>query len=81
MPLLKLEDPDETLWRDAITLSERLGLARRQSKTKDVGATRARFFVTWCPKLLDPANWSLWVLSVQKPEAILSIRVNGSFRN
>ena len=40
MPLLKLEHPDETLWRDAITLSERLGLARRQSETKDVGATR-----------------------------------------
>lgn len=59
MLLLKLEDPEATLWGDAITLSDRLfGLAQRQStQAKDIDATRrtglVRLFETWCPRLLD----------------------------
>ncbi len=59
MLLLKLEDPEATLWGDTITLSERLyGLVRRQStQAKDINATRrtglVRLSVTGCPRLLD----------------------------
>ncbi len=90
MLLLKLEDPEATLWGDAITLSERLfGLAGRQStQAKDTDATRrtgrARLFVTWCPRLLDSCMQldSTGSVISEAGSCLLSTRpVNGRFFN